>query len=106
MTAPAPPSGRIATTPSPRSAASGRISRSASRWRGLYGTWIAWIRPVCMTRASSSKARRLVVGRPDEVDVPVVLLPLEPRQALLPCDEIVVFLLELDVPAVEGELVG
>ena len=51
------------------------------------------------------EGRRLVVGRADEADVPGVALALEPRQALLPGDEIV-DLLELDVAAVEGELVG
>ena len=46
--------GRIAMTPMPSSSASGRISRSAPRSSGLYGTCTHWIRPLRITSVSSS----------------------------------------------------
>ena len=40
----------------PSSWASGKMRRSTSRSRGLYGTWIAATRPVRMTSSSSPNA--------------------------------------------------
>jgi hypothetical protein len=49
----------MAITPSPRSAASGKMRASTSRSWGLYGTWTQSIRPVRITSSSSSNADEL-----------------------------------------------
>ena len=48
--------GRMTMTPRPSSSASGRILCSTTRSHGLYGIWIASIRPVFITTSSSSNA--------------------------------------------------
>ena len=50
-----PPSGEYVITPSPRSRAKGRSSRSASRSRTLWSTWIA---------ASGAQPRRSAIAAP------------------------------------------
>ena len=50
------PNGRISRTPRPRSPASGKMTRSTSRWAGLYGTCTASIRPLLISSARSPKA--------------------------------------------------
>ena len=51
-----PPSGRITRTPRPNSWASGRISRSTSRSRGLYGICTIPMRPARISLARSPNA--------------------------------------------------
>ena len=96
---PVPPNGRMTTTATPSSSASGSRRFSASCSRGLSGSWTTSKRRVRSACSSSPNEPALQCVDADAVDAPRRALLLEPREVLLPGDE-VVHLLDLD--ATEG----
>ena len=90
-----PPNGRITMTAMPSSSASGSRRCSASRSPRLSGSCTVSNRPLRSARSSSPNAAGLQCVTPMRSMRPGFALRLEPREVLLPRDE-VVHLLDLD----------